>query len=158
LIAEPIWTDPLAVVLPVRHPLAAYKRVTLADALQHPLVLCHPQAGSGCHQQIDTLLRSVDAQPTVADHAATLGVMMTLVGAGYGIGFAVAAQTGNLHRPDVVIKPLSGRGLRLTTYLLRPADESSEPLMRFVERARLANTLVRDPVERAEKPSEKAPV
>lgn len=84
------------------------------------------------------MLKAVDAQPTVADHAATLGVMMTLVGAGYGIGFAIAAQMASIHRPDVVIKPLVGRGLTLTTYLLRPTDEPSEPLARFVERARLA--------------------
>ncbi len=53
VISEPIWSDPLAVVLPVRHPLVTYKCVTSADALQHPLVLCHPQAGSGCHGQIE---------------------------------------------------------------------------------------------------------
>lgn len=134
--AKPMWVDPIALVLPVRHPLVGYKRVALADALQHPLVLCHPEAGSGCHQQIDAMMKAVDAQPTVAAHATTLGVMMTLVGAGYGIDFAIASQVATMNRPDVVVKPLAGRAWTLTTYLLRPEGTPSEPLSRFMERAR----------------------
>lgn len=134
--AEPMWVDPIALVLPIRHPLVGYKRIALADAFQHPLVLCHPEAGSGCHQQIDAMLKAVDAQPTVAAHATTLGVMMTLVGAGYGIGFAIASQVATMNRPDVMVKPLADRARTLTTYLLRPEGTPSEPLSRFMERAR----------------------
>lgn len=136
--AVPVWTDPIAVVLPVRHPLATYKRVALADALQHALVLCHPEAGSGCHEQIDSMLKAVDAQPKVADHATTLGVMLTMVGAGYGIGFAIASQVSVMNRPDVVVRPLAGRSLTLTTYLIRPESEPSTELARFIERAKPA--------------------
>ncbi|MFT3819548.1 MAG: LysR family transcriptional regulator [Rubrivivax sp.] len=136
LVAVPVWTDPIAVVLPVRHPLAAHKRVALADALQHALVLCHPEAGSGCHEQIDAMLKAVDAQPKVADHATTLGVMLTMVGAGYGIGFAIASQVSVMNRPDVVVRPLAGRSLTLTTYLIRSEGEPSAQLSRFIERAK----------------------
>lgn len=135
LAAQPVWTDPLAVVLPTRHPLAAYKRVALADALQHPLVMCHPEAGSGCHEQIEAMVKAVDAQPKIADHATTLGVMLTMVGAGYGIGFAIASQVSVMNRPDVVVRPLAGRALTLTTYLIRREGEPSAELARFIDRA-----------------------
>ena len=136
LAAEPMWADPVAVVMPARHPLAAYQRVALADVLLHPLVLCHPETGSGCHQQIETMLKSVDAQPIVAEYATTLGVMMTLVGAGYGIGFAIASQVATMNCPAVMVRPLAGRPLTLTTYLLRPDGRPSAPLSRFIERAK----------------------
>ncbi len=136
LTAEPMWTDPIAVVLPARHPLVACKRIALADVLAHPLVLCRPETESGCHQQIEAMLKSVDAQPIVSDYATTLSVMMTLVGAGYGIGFAIASQVASMNRPDVVIKALTGRPLTLTTYLLRPDGHPSAPLSRFIERAK----------------------
>jgi len=38
----------------------------------------------------------------------SLGVMLTLVGAGYGIGFAIASQVQTLQRPDISIRPLAG--------------------------------------------------
>ncbi|HSI56184.1 MAG TPA: LysR family substrate-binding domain-containing protein [Ideonella sp.] len=138
LAARPVWTDPLAVVLPARHPLAAYKRVALADALQHPLVMCHPEAGSGCHEQIEAMLKAGDAQPKIADHATTLGAMLTMVGAGagYGIGFAISSQVSVMNRPDVVVWPLTGRSQTLTTYLIRREGEPSAELARFIERAR----------------------
>lgn len=138
LVAEPVWTDAIAVVMPARHPLAAYKRVALADALQHPLVLCDPQADSGCHEQIDAMLKAADAQPRVADYATTHAVKLTMIGAGYGLGFAIASQLSTLNRPDVVVRPLAGRSLTLTTYLLRVERTPSEYIARFIERAKPA--------------------
>lgn len=136
LVAEPLWTDPIAVVLPARHPLAEHKRIALVDALKYPLVLCHPEGGSGSYQQVELLMRRMGAQPTVADHATTLGVLLTLIGAGYGIGFAIASRVAVTQHPDVVVRPLTDKSVTLTTYLIRPDREPSEPLVRFAERAR----------------------
>ena len=52
-----VWTDPLSVIVPVRHPLLAHAEVPLDEALKFPLVLCHPDAGSGCHHQIQAVLQ-----------------------------------------------------------------------------------------------------
>jgi len=49
--------DPLSVILPARHPLLAHVQVPLAEALKFPLVLCHPESGSGCRHQIQALLQ-----------------------------------------------------------------------------------------------------
>ena len=63
-------------------------------------------------------------------------VMLTLVGAGYGIGFAIASQVQTLQRPDISIRPLAGSPPVLSTYLLRRRGEPSEPMKRFIERAK----------------------
>jgi len=134
--AEAIWTDPLAVILPANHPLATKRRISLEEAVAQPLVLCHPEVGSGCHAQLDALVRSVNEKPLVVDHAASLGVMMTLVGAGYGIGFAISIQAETIQRPDVAIRPFTGRPPVLTTYLLRSSGDLSGSLVDFLGRAR----------------------
>lgn len=136
LVAEAVWSDPLAVVLPVRHQLASCKRVEMAEALQHPFVMCHPEAGSGCHEQIGAFFKALNAQPEVADYATTPGVMLTMVGAGYGIGFVIASHASVMHRPDVVVRPLVGSPLTITTYLIRPQIEPSVELANFIERAK----------------------
>jgi Transcriptional regulator len=137
LIARPVWTDPVAVVVPARHPLVAHKRIPLAEALKYPLVMCHPEAGSGCHKQVEAMLRSLPVNPSIADYATSLELMLTLVGAGYGIGFAIASQVALFQRDDVVVRPVAGRAPMLVTYLLYADRELSEPLRHFMARTSL---------------------
>lgn len=135
LVAEPAWIDPLSVILPARHPLLAHPQVSLEDALKYPLVLCHPDAASGCHDQIQAVFEGAPVPPKVADRVSSLGVMLTLVGAGYGIGFAIGSQVRTLQRPDIAIRPLAGATPpMLTTYLLRRQGEPSEPTKRLIGR------------------------
>lgn len=136
LIAEAVWTDPLFVIVPARHPLLANAAVRLDDALKFPVVLCHPEAHSGCHHQIRAVLEGAAVPPRVVDHVTNLGVMLTLVGAGYGIGFASASQVQTLQRPDIYFRPLAGTPPMLSTYLLRRQGEPSEPMKRFIERVK----------------------
>ncbi|RUF23365.1 LysR family transcriptional regulator [Pseudomonas aeruginosa] len=138
LVAEPVWTDPLSVIVPARHPLLAHTQVKLADALKFPLVLYHTDAASGCHDQIQAVLDGAMVPLKVVDHVTSLGVMLTLVGAGYGIGFAVASQVQALNRPDIATRPLASTTLMLSTFLVRRGGDPSEPLKRFLARAHKA--------------------
>jgi DNA-binding transcriptional LysR family regulator len=140
LVAEAVWTDPLVVAVPARHPLLAYAHVRLDDALRYPVVLYHPDADSGGHDQIQAALAGATVIPKVVDRVTSLGVMLTLAGAGYGVGFASAAQVRALRRPDVVIRPLAGTPPVLTTYLLRRRGEPQAPLKRFIERVKALDT------------------
>ena len=136
LVAESVWTDPLAVIVPARHPLLAHVEVPLVEALKFPLVLCHPESGSGCRHQIQALLQDAGTPLKLVDEVTSLGVMLTLVGAGYGIGFAIASQVQTLQRPDLSIRPLAGTPPMLSTYLLRRHGDPSEPMKRFIERVK----------------------
>src|SRR3546814_15089857 len=60
-------------------------------------------------------------------------MMLTLVGAGYGIGFLAASKIPVCQRPDVVIRPLAIDSAVITTYLLRPdSNDLSASLERFI--------------------------
>ena len=134
IVVQPVWSDPLVIAVPARHPLLARKRIPLEELIRYPLVLCHPELCEGCYRQIERILRTVDAEPIVAEHAATFDLMMTLVAAGYGLSFASESHMMVCRHPEVVARPLAGRAHLLTTYLLRPNTEPSEPLSRFVGR------------------------
>lgn len=136
LVAEPVWTDPLSLIVPARHPLMAHAQVKLDEALKYPLVLCHPEAASGCHDQIQAVLKGAAVPLKVVDHVTSLGVMLTLVGAGYGVGFGIVSQVQALNRADIATRPLAGEPPMLSTYLLRRQGEPSEPMKRFIARAR----------------------
>lgn len=135
LVAIPAWSDPMVVAVPSRHPLLTHKKVPLDEVLRYPLVLCDPEACEGFSHQFARLLRVVDREPIVAEHVASHDLMVTLVAAGYGLGFSTEAHVSASNHPEIVTRPLAGRAPMLTTYLIRRIGEPSEALQRFVERA-----------------------
>ncbi|MGP8815880.1 LysR substrate-binding domain-containing protein, partial [Pseudomonas aeruginosa] len=80
---------------------------------------------------------SLEHRLNVVEEVSSLDMMLTLVGAGYGIGFMTATKIPISQRPDVVIRPLAQDTAVITTYLLRPeSSNSSVSLDRFIERLR----------------------
>jgi len=104
--------------------------------LKFPLGLCHPESESGCHNQVEAVFEGVAVPLKLADRVTSLGVMLTLVGAGYGVGFAIATQVQALQRPDIVIRPFADTQPVLSTYLIRRQGEPSEVLRRFIGRVK----------------------
>lgn len=137
VVAEPIWRDPLVIAVPARHALLVHKKVPLHEVGGHPLVLCDPQVCEGYCRELARLLQTLEKKLNVVEEVSSLDMMLTLVGAGYGIGFMRATSIPANPRPDVEVRPLALESAVITTYLLRP-DDSYWPgsLQRFVERLR----------------------
>ena len=137
IVTEPLWHDPLVVAVPARHPLLSHKAVPLHQLAIYPLVLCDPQVCEGYYRELARLLRPLERPPDVAEHVSSLDMMLTLVGAGYGVGFITETRIAASLRPDVVIRPLAMDSAVITTYLLRPAgEESPVSVERFIARLR----------------------
>lgn len=137
IVTEPLWHDPLAVAVPARHPLLSHKAVPLHQLAIYPLVLCDPQVCEGYYRELARLLRPLERPPDVAEHVSSLDMMLTLVGAGYGVGFITETRIAASLRPDVVIRPLAMDSAVITTYLLRPAGKDSPvSVERFIARLR----------------------
>lgn len=130
----PVWSDPIVVAVPARHPLLAHKRIPLDELLRYPLVLCDPQVCEGPAKHVDRILRRVDMEPLVAERVASCDLMMALVSAGFALGLAGAARVASSHETGVVARPLALRVPPLTTYLLHVDGEPSDVLARFIER------------------------
>lgn len=134
LTIEAVWSDPLMVAVPARHPLLTHKRIPLEEVLRYQLVLCDPQVCEGHARQVDRVLRKVDKEPLIAERVASFDLMMTLVSAGIALGLAGASHIATSREPGVIARPLAGRSHMLTTYIVRVDNEPSDALARFIER------------------------
>lgn len=135
IVAEPLWRDPLVVTVPARHPLLVHKEVPLDELLRYPLILCNRHICEGYYRTLTQLLRPFEREPNVVERVTSLDMMLTLVAAGYGVGFSTAARIGLFRHPDVVIRPLAIDSAQLTTYLLRlDSDNPTVALERFMAR------------------------
>jgi len=134
IVASPVWHDPLMVAVPARHPIMTYKRIPLEELLRYPLVLADSQVCEGHAKHVERVLRCVDMEPLVAERVASCDLMMALVSAGFALALAGESHIVTSRESDVVARPLALRVPPLTTYLLRPEDEPSDVLARFIER------------------------
>jgi DNA-binding transcriptional LysR family regulator len=132
--AGAVWSDPLLVAVPARHPLLKHKRIPLEEVLQFPLVLCDPLVCEGHARQVDRVLRRSVREPLIAERVGSFELMMVVVSAGFALGLAGLPHIAASRECGVVARPLAGRSPMLTTYLLRRDIEVSESLSRFIER------------------------
>ena len=133
IVAEPVWSDPLMVLLPARHPLLVHKHIPLEEVLHYPLVLNDSEVCEGYARQVDLVLKRVDQEPMIAERVASFDLMLALVSAGFALGLAATSQIAASREHGVVMRPLAGRQPLLTTYLLRLDAEPSRMLARFIK-------------------------
>lgn len=141
IVALPVWSDPLMVAVPARHPLLAHKRIPLDELLRYPLVLCDPQVCEGHAKHVERVLRRTEMEPLIAERVASADLMMALVAAGFALGLAGAAHIAASRESGVVARPLAARVPPLTTYLLYPEGEPPEVLERFIGRVQAIESL-----------------
>ena len=134
--ADTVWADPVAAVLPAQHPLAAKAHIELEDIARDSLVLCGGRSSVDRYAQLEAAILAASESPNIVEHAANQEVLLTLVGAGYGVGFVLEGQGQTIQRPDIVVRPIASPPLVVKTYLLYRAEDSSGPLASFLEHAR----------------------
>ena len=134
LVAEAAWSDPLMVAVPARHPLLRHKRIPLEEVLRYPLVLCDLNVCEGHARQIERVLRCSDMEPMIAERVASYDLMMALVSAGFALGITGGPHIAARRESGVIARALTGRSPLLTTYVLHRVGESSDVLLRFIER------------------------
>jgi DNA-binding transcriptional LysR family regulator len=134
--AETVWTDPVAAVLPAQHPLAQRAHLELKDIAREPLVLWGGRSGAERYTQVEAAVLAASESPNVVDHAGNQEVLLTLVGAGYAVGFVLAGHAQTIQRPDIVVRPITSPPLLVKTLLLYRTGESSGPIASFLEHTR----------------------
>ncbi|MBC3466845.1 LysR family transcriptional regulator [Pseudomonas sp. RW10S2] len=137
ILVEPAWSDPLRVAIPARHPLLAHARIPLDELMRYPLVMCDARLFEGYQQQIERVLRSIQAEPLIAERVSSFDLMMAMVSAGFALALVGASQIGASRAPDIVGRPLAGPvgpNAMLTTYVLRRDADPTDAVSRFIER------------------------
>jgi len=138
IIVEPLWQDPLVVAMSARHPLLAHKVVPLHELVNYPLVMDSPQIDDGYDRELFRFLHAFEREPRIIEQFTSQDMMLTLVGAGYGIGFTTAPRFSVCRRSDVLTRPLPAGTAVITTYLLQIKDNDNATLLlpKLTERLR----------------------
>jgi len=91
--ALPIISEPLVAAVPLEHPLAERKRVTLADLASFPII-CLPK-GTGIRTVFDQACEIAGQQPDIALQASTPGAVADLAIRGLGVAILSESMAAN---------------------------------------------------------------
>lgn len=122
----PVWDDPLVVVLPARHPLAARETVALADLAAVPLRMTERRNHPALVDLVLTACQRAGFEPVPAPTSTTLQDNLAAIGSGAPMWTVVYASNARLvHNPRVAFRPFTGDGLSLPIALaVRPGANS----------------------------------
>lgn len=144
LVVMDVLTDPVMLVLPKDHPLAAQDEVDLADLAADRWIAGCPR----CRGHLLSLAHTAGFDPDVTfeteDYVAVLG----LVAAGLGVALAPQLILHSVSHPDVVTRPVSPPSRRVVQVITTP-DLQRVPAVAETLSALCASAKELDPVPRS---------
>ena len=140
LASHVLWREPFVLLLPLAHEFTSKKTIGLKDLQGQPLILPHPEFGSGAYHQIMQAFEDAGIKPTIEQHALTREAVVALVSLGYGLGWMpsslkLAGQAGATVRPFAEPRP------HLTLSVAVRDEPESRDLMKSLIQARRAARL-----------------
>jgi DNA-binding transcriptional LysR family regulator len=123
--------DPLMVVLPTWHPLAAKKALAIKELEEVPFVMYPPGGGTGIYPQIFRLCRAAGFMPRVGQTAGEASTIIGLVAAGSGITL-LPSPFDRIRMEGVCYRPILDREATTMLLLAQRAGEQSPLIDAFV--------------------------
>jgi DNA-binding transcriptional LysR family regulator len=131
--------DPMMVVLPARHPLAAQERVRLADLASDKWVTRAHRALYG-QEPYEKMFRIAGFEPDIVFRAADYHILQGMVATGLGVSMAPQLSLYP-HRSDVVVRPMTEPAIsRAITVWTLPQMAEVSPVSELIDALREAAT------------------
>ena len=137
-----MWRQPFIVAMPKDHPLAAEKRVRVSSLAGEPLIASSVELELGFGGQINEIATEGKFTPKIVGRAPDILTILTLVAAGFGVGF-VPESFRAVAIPGVVYRPLAGPSTNALLAAARRRNDAAPAVRAFmrVVRATLATRL-----------------
>ncbi|MFM0002516.1 MULTISPECIES: LysR family transcriptional regulator [Paraburkholderia] len=129
----PLLRERVVAALEPSHPLAAHKKVSIADLADTPLILYPKHQNAQFKRSVQSLYRDAGITPLVAHEAYEIQTAIALVAAGLGVTF-IGESVARHGRTDVVYRHLTGPGssYRSTLAATFRTDDASPHLRAFL--------------------------
>ncbi|KAB8036364.1 LysR family transcriptional regulator [Janthinobacterium aquaticum] len=129
--------DPLMLVLPTAHRLAAQETIAIADMAGEDFVMYPKDAGTGIYLQILRLCRAAGFTPHVAQEANEASTIIGLVAAGCGIS-VLPSSFDRIRMDGICYRPIADAEATTSLLLAQRQDDSSPLVAAFVQLAQEA--------------------
>jgi DNA-binding transcriptional LysR family regulator len=118
---EPLFDEPIGVLVPKRHPLASRRRIDPEDLQQHAVVLT--DRGCAYRRSIEAAMKGISL-PKVIEVANTV-VMREFVTAGIGVGLIPVLGAA---APNAIVRKVHGVSISLPVGIVTRPDHAMSPV------------------------------
>lgn len=131
----PVASDPLCVVMPADHPLAAHRRIDPAALAGVPIVLGDMAEWEAYRWRLDEMFGAAGVKPSLAMEASNTMALVGLVKAGLGVT-VYPGRLATILGPALAARPLADDRFRIATILVWKRNNRTESIRKFVAIAR----------------------
>jgi DNA-binding transcriptional LysR family regulator len=131
IVMTPLREDPLVVVLPTWHRLAAKPALAISELAELPFVMYPPGGGTGIYPQIFRLCRAAGFVPRVGQTAGEASTIIGLVAAGSGVTL-LPASFDRIRMDGVCYRPILDADATTMLLLARRGGEHAPLVDAFV--------------------------
>ena len=123
--------EPFVVILPLEHPLANQKRISLSALAEEPFVLFARQIKTDFVEQVRRLCFQAGFEPYVVQEVQEMQTLVGLVASGLGVSLVVAS-TRNLLNRGVAYRPIEDVTEKAKLVVAWRRDDKKETLQAFL--------------------------
>jgi DNA-binding transcriptional LysR family regulator len=135
LISHELFDEDMLVALPLGHPLARFRSLSLWSLAAEPFVLFPREVGAGLYDEIIAVCRTAGFSPRVAQETSQVTSIVNLVAAGLGISL-VPASMQQIHSEGVTYRPIAGDAPRARMLLIHRHDSDAPTVANLVAMTR----------------------
>jgi len=126
--------EPMLIVLPSSHPLAAQKKLSIVALSGQALLTVAGPAGTSLHGEVLRACREAGFEPILGQSAPQISSIINLVAAGMGVSVVPAAIT-QVRVRGVAYIPIQGNGLKARLAIASRRDDLSATVINFLQMA-----------------------
>jgi DNA-binding transcriptional LysR family regulator len=132
LAVEPVWREPMVVVLPESHPLATCRRISLKELADQPVISFPRRLAPGFYDSLMGYCHRAGVTLQVVKEAEHFQAQQTLIALGFGLALQPASLR-SVTRRGVVYRPLRGPAPTAEIGMACRKDDRSEILSAFLD-------------------------
>ncbi|MFT3849535.1 MAG: LysR substrate-binding domain-containing protein [Propionivibrio sp.] len=129
---QALWTEGMAVAMPLRFPQLDQAMLTIADLRNYPVYRWQVEVCTLLDERLASLT-PVDQENI--QQVTSFEMMALWVAAGYGVGVSAQSRIEHGHGWGITVRPLADGPYEIVTYLQRPHGQASSVVERFERRA-----------------------
>jgi len=130
--SQPLWIEHMAIAMPLRSPLLAQAKLTIADLLDYPVFRWPSETNLLLEQRLSSVPPL--GQQSI-QHVTSFEMMALWVAAGYGVGISAQSRIERAHTWGITMRPLFDGPYEIVTHLQRPKGRVNAVSERFERRA-----------------------
>ncbi|AMR78710.1 LysR family substrate-binding domain-containing protein [Cupriavidus nantongensis] len=131
--SQPLWSESMAIAMPMRCPLLDRAKLTVAELLAYPIFRWQAETCPLLDQRLSFLMSA--SKPDIVEYVTSFEMMALWVAAGYGVGVSAQSRIEDAHGWGIGMRPLRDGPYEIVTYLQRPHGQTNSVSERFVRRA-----------------------